>query len=157
LKATVKWPNDVLAGGRKISGILTEMRSTGSRVDFVVVGIGINVTMDPDDFQENLRALSTSLKEQISKDVSRLELIAGLYRLLEKWYRIFIEDGFAPVRDRWLDYSGIVGRMVEVKNGAVLQRGRCQGIDDEGMLLLVDEANRTFSVRSGDVMIAKEG
>ena len=154
---SLKWPNDVLARGRKISGILTEMRSTGSKVDFVVVGIGINVNMEPGDFQEEIRPLSTSLKEQTSKDVSRLDLTAGLYRLMEKWYRIFIEGGLAPVRDRWLECSGIVGKTIEVADRGVVQRGRCQGIDDEGVLLIVDEEGRTVPVRSGDVTVQKDG
>jgi len=153
---SLKWPNDVLAGGRKISGILTEMRSTGSKVDFVVVGIGINVNMEPGDFQEELRLLSTSLKEQTSQDVSRLDLTAGLYRLLEKWCQVFVEDGLVPVRDRWLECSDIVGKTVEVTDRGVVQRGRCQGIDDEGMLLIVDEKDRTVPVRSGDVIIQKD-
>ena len=150
---SLKWPNDILAGGRKISGILTEMRIKNRRIDFVVVGIGINVNMEPDDFQEELRPLSTSLKEQTSKNVSRLELTADLYCLLEKWYRIFIDRGLAPVRDRWMECSGIVGKTIEVADRGVVQRGRCLGIDDEGMLLLVDEKDRTRHVLSGDVTI----
>ena len=153
----LKWPNDVLAGGRKISGILTEMRSKGPEVEFVVVGIGINVNMEPDDFQEDLRPLSTSLREETSREVSRLDLIAGLYRLLEQWYRIFLRDGLAPVRDRWLEYSGMAGQMVEVTDGTVRHRGRCQGIDDEGILLLLDENHRNISIRFGDVTIQKDG
>ncbi len=153
---SLKWPNDILAGGRKISGILMEMRNKGSKIDFVVVGIGINVNMEPGDFHEELRPLSTSLKEQTSKNASRLDLTAGLYRLLEKWYRIFIDRGLPPVRDRWLECSGIVGKIIEVTDRGVVQKGRCQGIDGEGMLLLVDEENRTVSVRSGDVTIQKE-
>ncbi|MDD5722418.1 MAG: biotin--[acetyl-CoA-carboxylase] ligase [Syntrophales bacterium] len=153
---SLKWPNDVLAGGRKISGILTEMKSKGSKIDFVVVGIGINVNMEPDDFQEELRLLSTSLKEQTSKNASRLELTTGLYRLLEKWYRIFIDRGFVPVRDRWLECSGMVGKTIEVADRGTLQRGICQGIDDEGVLLLLDKENRTLSIWSGDITIQKD-
>jgi len=153
---SLKWPNDILAGGRKISGILTEMRSRGSKVDFVVVGIGINVNMEPGDFQEDLRLRSTSLKEQTARHISRLELTAGLYRELERWYRLFIEDGLAPVRDRWLECSDMVGKTVEVTNRGVVQRGKCQGIDDEGMILFTDKKNRMISVRSGDVTIQKD-
>lgn len=153
---SLKWPNDALAGGRKISGILTEMRSTKSTVDFVVVGIGINVNMEPCDFQEELRTLSTSLKEQTSTEISRLDLTARLYRLLEKWYRIFLGEGLGPVRDRWLECSDIVGKTVEITDRDVVQRGTCQGIDDEGMLLVVDGKGRTVPVRSGDVTIQKE-
>lgn len=154
---SLKWPNDALAEGRKISGILTEMRGRGATVDFVIVGIGINVNMEPGDFQEELRPLSTSLKEQTSGEVSRLELVAGLYRLLGKWYRVFLGEGLGPVRDRWLECSDIVGKTVEITDRNVVQRGKCQGINDEGVLLIVDEKGRTVPVRSGDVTIQKEG
>ena len=151
----LKWPNDILAGGRKISGILTEMRITGQNLDFVVVGIGINVNMEPADFHEEIRDISTSLKEQTSKSVSRLDLTARLYRLFEKWYRIFIDDGFSPVRDRWMEYSDIIGRTIEVTGTGVVQRGTCRGIDSEGALLLIDEKNRTKRVLSGDVRVTE--
>lgn len=154
---SLKWPNDVLAGGRKVSGILTEMRGGAATVDFVVVGIGINVNMGPGDFREEIRPLATSLREQAAREISRLELTAGLYRLLEKWYRVFLDGGLGPVRDRWLECSDIVGKTVEITDGDVVQRGMCRGIDDEGVLLIVDEKGRTVPVRAGDVTIQKEG
>ncbi|MBW2595613.1 MAG: biotin--[acetyl-CoA-carboxylase] ligase [Deltaproteobacteria bacterium] len=149
----LKWPNDILAGGRKISGILTEMKIMGRDVDFVVVGIGININMEADDFQEELLGISTSLKEQTSESVSRLELTANLYRLFEKWYRIFIDEGFLPVRDRWMEYSDIIGKTIEVTDRGAVQRGTCRGIDSKGVLLLIDEKNRTRHVLSGDVRV----
>ena len=149
----LKWPNDILAGGRKISGILTEMKIKGRNIDFVVVGIGINVNMEADDFQEELLGISTSLKEQTLESVSRLELTAHLYGLLEKWYRIFIDKGFLPVRDRWMDCSDIIGKTIEVTDKGVVQKGICRGIDNKGVLLLSDEKNRTRQILSGDVRI----
>ncbi len=152
---TLKWPNDVLAGGRKICGILTEMRMKGQRLDFVVVGIGINVNMEPDDFQVEFRHVATSLKEQTSNITSRLYLAAGLYGLLEKWYKIFLKSGFVPVRDRWIEYSDIIGKTIEVTDRGSVRRGTCRGIDSNGLLLLVDENNRTTQVLSGDVNLIK--
>jgi len=152
---SLKWPNDVLAGGRKISGILTEMRVRGQNLDFVVVGIGINVNMEPLDFHDELRPVSTSLKEETSSGISRFGVAVDLYRIFEKWYWIFLNEGFLPVRDRWMEYSGLVGKTVEVKNRGVTQRGTCLGIDNEGVLLLIDEENRTTRILSGDMNIAK--
>ncbi|MBW2630539.1 MAG: biotin--[acetyl-CoA-carboxylase] ligase [Deltaproteobacteria bacterium] len=152
----LKWPNDILAGDRKISGILTEMRIKGQNLDSVVVGIGINVNMEPTDFQEELRNISTSLKEQTSSSISRLDLTVDLYRLFEKWYRIFIDEGFISVRDQWIEYSDIIGKTIEVTDRGVVQRGGiCRGIDSEGALLLIDEKNRTRRVLSGDVNVTK--
>ncbi|MBW2599321.1 MAG: biotin--[acetyl-CoA-carboxylase] ligase [Deltaproteobacteria bacterium] len=153
----LKWPNDILAGGRKISGILTEMRIRGRDVDFVVVGIGININMEADDFQGELLGISTSLKEQTSNSVSRLDLTAGLYRSFEKWYRTFIDEGFLPVRERWMEYSDIIGKTIEVTDRSAVQSGTCRGIDSKGMLLLGDEENRTRRVLSGDVSVTKNG
>jgi len=151
----LKWPNDILAGGRKISGILTEMRIKGQNLDSVVVGIGINVNMEPADFQEGLRHISTSLKEQTSNSVSRLDLAAGLYRAFEKWYRTFTDEGFLPVRDRWMEYSDIIGKTIEVTDRGVVQSGTCRGIDSKGVLLLCDEKNRTRRILSGDVSVTE--
>ena len=152
---SLKWPNDILAGGRKISGILTEMRIKGQNLDSVVVGIGINVNMEPADFQDELRHISTSLKEQTSNTISRLDLTAGLCKSFEKWYRIFINEGFLPVRDRWIEYSDIIGKTIEVADRGIVQRGTCQGIDNKGVLLLIDEKNRTKRILSGDVSVAE--
>ena len=151
----LKWPNDILAGDRKISGILTEMRIKGQNLDFVVVGIGININMESTDFHEEIRNISTSLKEQTSNIISRLGLTVNLYRLLKKWYRIFIDEGFVPVRDQWMEYSNIIGKTIEVTGIGVVQRGRCRGIDSEGALLLIDEENRTRRVLSGDVSVIR--
>jgi BirA family biotin operon repressor/biotin-[acetyl-CoA-carboxylase] ligase len=150
---TLKWPNDILAGDKKISGILTEMKIRGGNIDFVVVGIGININMEPDDFKKELLDISTSLKMQISERVSRLELTAHLYGLLEKWYRLFIEEGFLPVRDRWMKYSDIIGKTIEVRDRDVVQKGTCRGIDHNGLLLLGNEKNRTIQILSGDVKV----
>ncbi|MCD6486806.1 MAG: biotin--[acetyl-CoA-carboxylase] ligase, partial [Syntrophobacterales bacterium] len=151
----LKWPNDILAGDRKISGILTEMRIKGRDLDFVVVGIGINANMEPADFHEEIRDISTSLKEQTSNNISRLDLTVSLYRLFEKWYRIFIDKGFLSVRDRWIEYSDIIGKAVQVTDGGDVQMGTCRGIDSEGVLLLIDRENRTRRVLSGDVKVIK--
>ncbi|MEA2013950.1 MAG: biotin--[acetyl-CoA-carboxylase] ligase [Thermodesulfobacteriota bacterium] len=149
----LKWPNDILASGRKISGILTEMRIKGQALDSVVIGIGINVNMEPTDFQDELRYISTSLKEQTSTIISRLELTAGLYRSVEKWYRIFTDEGFLPVRDRWMEYSDITGKTIEVIDKGIVQNGTCIGIDGTGVLLLRDEQKKTRRILSGDVRV----
>jgi len=87
LKAEVKWPNDVMIGGKKVCGVLTEMVTKGGIVDFVVVGVGINANIDVDSFSEPLRKFLTSLKEELKEDIDRERLLRALLEELEKRYK----------------------------------------------------------------------
>jgi BirA family biotin operon repressor/biotin-[acetyl-CoA-carboxylase] ligase len=152
-RVTLKWPNDVLVEGKKICGILSEMRTKGQEIDFVVIGIGININIDKKDFNEEFRNTSTSLKEENSAEISRTDFAAGLCRSLEKWYNRFITLGFPPVRDKWMEYSGLLGKYIEVKNRDEVQRGRVIEIDERGALVLCDDKKETSHVLTGDVFL----
>jgi len=151
---TLKWPNDVQIDGRKICGILTEMRLKGNGVDFVIVGIGINVNICKKDLDPAFRDTSTSLREELGREISRLDVAVGMCRYFETWYRVFIEEGFPPVREKWLALAGIFGREMEVRSGDEVQAGRSVGIDDEGALLL-DVKGEIRRIIAGDVILAE--
>ncbi len=150
---TLKWPNDVQIGGRKVCGILAEMRLKGSEVDFVVVGIGINVNIRREAFDPSFRETSTSLREELGREMSRLDVAVRMFDCFERWYGIFLRDGFQPVRDRWLTYAGILGREIEVRSGDEVQAGRVIGIDGEGALLLETRGGMR-RVIAGDVILS---
>jgi len=149
----LKWPNDVQVGGKKVSGILTEMRTSGKEIDFVIVGIGINVNMKREAFDEVIRDVSTSLSEETGIDISRCDLTVKLYDNFEKWYTKYIREGFEPVRDAWLKYSS---RDIHVVSGDGLQKGKVMGIDESGALLLIDEDKTTRRIIAGDVSIIED-
>ena len=151
---TLKWPNDVRIQGRKVCGILTEMRLRGGEVDFIIVGIGININMRKGDFDEAFRDVSTSLREELGREMSRSAVTARLLGCFDTWYRIFLDGGFRPVREKWLEYSGILGREIHVQSGTQMQKGKVLGIDDDGALLLDDEG-QTKKVISGDVFLTE--
>ncbi len=151
-RVTLKWPNDVQVGGKKICGILTELRLKGAEIDYVVVGIGINVNMGFEHYNSYLSSIATSLKEELHREVSRTEVAAGLFQSVEKWYKRFIRQGFAPVREQWLAYSGIIGQGIRVVSGQEVLKGRAVGMDDDGALLILDEDGRTRRVIAGDVL-----
>lgn len=153
---TLKWPNDVQIGGKKVCGILTEMKTTADRrIDFVIVGIGININMRKEDFDESFRESSTSIKEETGGDISRLEFAVALYDHFEKWIAIWIQQGFSPVGEAWLTYSHMVGKRIQVASHGNIQTGEMTGIDDDGSLLISDDSGTIRKILAGDASVVK--
>jgi BirA family biotin operon repressor/biotin-[acetyl-CoA-carboxylase] ligase len=152
----LKWPNDVQIGGKKVCGILTEMKvSDQQNIDFIIVGIGININMTREDFDGSFREISTSLKEETGRDIPRLDFTATLYNHFEKWYATWIAQGFDPVRNAWLKCSSMVGKRIEVVFYGDVQTGEVIGIDEYGALLLRDKNDARKTVMAGDASILK--
>ncbi|MDP1990961.1 MAG: biotin--[acetyl-CoA-carboxylase] ligase [Syntrophales bacterium] len=151
----LKWPNDVLIRGRKVCGILTEMKTTGNALDVVVVGIGLNVNMAVEDFDPAYRETATSLREETGRSFSREDAAFLLCDSFEKWYQIFLHEGFARVREQWLARSGIMGSRVRVLFQGEAQEGVVVGIDLDGALLLDDELGAVRRIIAGDASIMK--
>lgn len=151
----LKWPNDVRIRGRKVSGILTEMKMTGEAVDAVVVGIGVNVNMAGAEIDPAYRDASTSLREETGNLCVREDVAFLLCEKLEHWYRILLGDGFAPIRSRWLALSEMEGSRVRVLFQGELQEGMFAGIDGDGALLLDDALGSVRRITAGDASIMK--
>lgn len=151
----LKWPNDVQIRGRKVCGILTEMRMDVDRLPVLVVGIGLNVNIRRADFDPAHRATATSLREETGRILSREEVAFELCSRFEKWYRLFLGTGFAPVRQAWLACSEMTGRQVRVLFNQEVQEGRVVGIDRDGALLLTDASGALKRITAGDASIVK--
>jgi BirA family biotin operon repressor/biotin-[acetyl-CoA-carboxylase] ligase len=150
-KVFLKWPNDVLVGGKKICGILTEMSVKHGAVDFVVVGIGININIKKNDLDQEHRHKATSLLEETASPVSRVAFASALFRSFETWYEFYISKGFPFVKDRWTELSGIIGNEVAVNDGDTVRRGTALGINDFGELVVIDTNKKTHQIIAGDV------
>jgi len=153
---TLKWPNDILIRGKKVCGILTEMRTRGTRVDYVIVGIGINLNMEKEEFHDDLRRTATSLREETGQAIDRAAFVKKLFDVLEEGYDRYRRMGFAVVRERWLALSGILGRTVSVRNGEKELAGTAIDLDPSGALVLLDERGRRETVYAGDVSLTGE-
>jgi len=154
-KVSLKWPNDVLIGGRKVCGILAESRSSAVKIEYIVVGIGININMTEEDLDEDLRRIATSLKIETGRDYVREEVAARLYESLEKWYLIFRDSGFAPVREKWLECAGMTGKEIcYVSQGATV-KGRVAGMDNDGALLC-DVNGEIKRLLAGEITLAEK-
>ena len=149
----VKWPNDILINSKKVAGILTEMNSETDRINFVIIGIGVNINMTRKMFPEELRPIATSLKEEIGKEISRIDFIQTLYLNLETWYKRYLKHGFEPIRRAWTGYFTMAGRVVKVRQMDKAIVGVAMGIDDNGVLLLREKSGNITRIISGDVEI----
>ncbi|MFQ5586295.1 MAG: biotin--[acetyl-CoA-carboxylase] ligase [Thermodesulfobacteriota bacterium] len=152
---SVKWPNDLLIDGKKVAGILAEMDAEMDRVNFIVIGIGVNVNIMSDGFPPEVRGIATSLREVKGEAVSRVEVIQSLYGKLEVWYDRFLRDGFAPVREAWMRFSEMGGRRVAVSRLGETIEGTALGIDEDGALLVRGQAGEVTRVTGGDVVVRR--
>ena len=152
--AGIKWPNDVLASGRKIAGVLTELAAEPDRVHWVVVGAGVNVNARREDFPEELRDEATSVLLERGQAAPRALLAAACFTALEDWVDRHAEEGFGPIRDAWRARSVTLGREVRVQEAARELRGVAEDIDDAGALLVRTPAG-VERVLAGDVALLR--
>ena len=148
----LKWPNDVLTGGKKFCGILTEMNAEATRVRHVVVGIGINVNQQT--FPAELQSTATSLYLATGKHWSRLELCAALLKSLDREYRAVLagpESRAAILRRFEQCSSSVRGREVRIEENGGFD-GVTDGLDASGFLL-VRTGQGVRTVLSGTVLL----
>jgi len=154
LKVETKWPNDVLIGGRKVCGILLEMRSVDEDVNFVVVGIGVNVNFRVErSFSAELRESATSIENELGRKVKLDGFFKSLLERLESLYDSYLEFGFAPILSRWKRHAGFLGHKVVVATREEELSGLALDIDDEGALVLKSETGVVKRVFVGDVLL----
>jgi len=143
----VKWPNDVLADGRKISGILLESASAGGEPYFLAIGIGINLAHFPPDTEfpaTSLAALGVAIP-------SVPEALAQLASAFARWYDIWRGQGFAPIRDAWLARAANLGMRIRARLTNEEASGVFEGIDETGALILRETADRVRVIAAGEV------
>lgn len=153
LAPEVKWPNDLLVRGRKTAGILTEMSAETDRIRHLVLGMGVNVNLGPEDFPPALRSQATSLKIETGVAQDRPALAVALLRELDRIYRRLLAGEFEAIADEWESWCTTLGRDVCVTTGDRRLRGRAEALDAEGALLLRTEHGRLERVTGGDVML----
>lgn len=153
LAPAIKWPNDLLLGGRKVAGLLNEMSAETDRVGFVILGIGVNVNMTEEQFPDGLRSPATSLKIASGMPVDRAAFAVRLFTELAAAYKQFQLEGFDPVREAWSRRCNAFGRDVAVDLGGGALRGPFAGIDRDGALLLLRPDGVVERIVSGDVTI----
>lgn len=151
LEAKIKWPNDILINGKKIAGILTEISTEMDEIDYIVVGIGVNVNMPAESLDEEIREKATSILIETGEPFSRVKLIRAFLEHFEARYEMLGRQGFNPIRRRWKELSDSLGKQVTVDMIGKTCVGELFDIDEEGVLILKDEHGEYHRIVSGDI------
>ncbi|PLX99051.1 MAG: biotin--[acetyl-CoA-carboxylase] ligase [Desulfuromonas sp.] len=151
LSANVKWPNDVLLNGCKVSGILSEMRAESDRVHYVILGVGVNLNMTRKQFPSELRYPATSLLIESGQTVPRSAFVRSFLQRFEAHYDAFLAEGFDAVRPAWDACCAMVGQRVRVEQEPHTIVGEVVGLDEDGSLLVRDDHGKLQNIYAGDV------
>ncbi len=154
IPVSIKWPNDLMAAGKKIGGILTEMKTDAGRIDYAVIGIGININLDSCDMPDHIMNTATSVMLQAGEHQSRTQYAVEIIKSLNYWYTILLESGKGAIIDSWKRLSSTLGHVVTVTLGDTEVRGLAEGIDTDGLLMLKLEDNSVVRISAGDVEYA---
>jgi BirA family biotin operon repressor/biotin-[acetyl-CoA-carboxylase] ligase len=136
LDAKIKWPNDCVINGKKIAGILLELSAELDKIDFVILGVGINVNQNKKDFPTSLIKKATSLKAESGKEVPRLELLKSFLRIFEKTYLEFKRNGLSRLMPQIRVSSSLLGKKIKVRWGKKTLKGKAKDINADGSLII---------------------
>ena len=150
LEPVIKWPNDVLIGGKKVSGVLIESDVQGDKVNYAIVGIALNVNLDPSSIPE-ISETATSLKQVLGQEVSRLDVIESLLVEFEELYQTLRRG--EPIDGEWRHRLETLGKEVTVRSGDMVHEGYAESVDDEGNLLLRRLDGSLVTIAAGDVTL----
>ena len=154
VEAGIKWPNDVLVNGKKIAGILTELHAESDQIHSVVIGIGINVNQQPEDFSTDIKSIATSLAIEKGENLDRVIFLQSFLAKFEDLYVTFLAEGFSPIKEQWERYSITIGKRVTATTAQKSLTGYARGINEDGALVVKDEhTNEEQLIYSGDITI----
>lgn len=152
IKTVIKWPNDIVCGGKKICGILTEMSTEAEYINYVVTGIGINVNTE--EFPEEIRDVASSLYLETGKHISRSGIVGAVMEAYEHYYAVFMKTfDMSLLLEEYNGRLANKGRAVRVLQTGNEYTGTSLGINKEGELLVETEDGSIKEVISGEVSV----
>jgi BirA family biotin operon repressor/biotin-[acetyl-CoA-carboxylase] ligase len=154
INSTVKWPNDIIVNGKKVCGILTEMSGELNRVNYIIVGVGINANLDKDDFSRDLLDKATSIKIETKNSINRKALVGTFLNKFERLYKEFREERKIDLSIKICkDNSAVIGKDIKVIKNTGERRAKVLDLDKEGKLLVQYEDDSRERLISGEISI----
>jgi len=151
IKAGIKWPNDIVLDKKKLCGILTEMNADMDTINYIVVGMGMNINQP--SFPRDISDIATSLRMHCGKVFSRRKILAGILNCFEGNYEMFTKDGLEPMIPLLKKYSVVIGKHIRLVSPDEECEGTAIDMDAQGGLIVRLDTGETITVISGDVSV----
>jgi len=155
LDVSIKWPNDLIVSGKKLGGILTDLKTEKGTIIAAIVGIGINVNSDTDAFPGEVYKIATSVKKETGNLFSREEIAIAVLGEMNKWYTVLQREDNNMLLSEWKRLTSTLGRQVVVILGEETWSGIADSIDGEGRLLLKLPSGEIKRISSGDLTVLR--
>ena len=155
LKLRIKWPNDILVNGKKLAGILTEISTQMDAVNYIIVGLGLNVNTQFENSTQEIKENATSILIESGNRFPRIKLIHEYLKLYEQYYDMFNNNNFEPIMNRWRELADITGKQIRVDIIGKTYIGEVTDVDNDGVLILKDAQGSLHRIFSGDVTQAR--
>ena len=154
IKTSIKWPNDIVLNSRKVCGILTEMSGEVDHINYLVMGIGINVNFEEEDFPEELKDIATSLTLESGKYMDRKRLLSNVLNTFEVLYNDFVKNGdIEETIDICRKNSILIGKEIQLVNRGKVTTAKAIDISDQGELVIENCHGMVENIVSGEVSI----
>ena len=157
IQPSIKWPNDLLLQEKKVAGILTEMQAEQDQIQYIIIGIGMNVNQSEDGLYKNLQEKATSLKIETGRTWSIRQLIQDILKKFENVYNYYIENGFAEIKKKWENYGFKIGEPIHIKMVKNEWEATFLGIGEDGALLTTSAEGMPTKVYSAEIDWFKGG
>jgi BirA family transcriptional regulator, biotin operon repressor / biotin---[acetyl-CoA-carboxylase] ligase len=157
LHPRIKWPNDILVNGRKIVGILSEAVTDTDGIEYIVVGIGVNINNPRHGFPADFCTAATSARAEYDHPASRIQVLRELLWQMENRYNQILAGNFTPILNRVKELSVVIGQEVRLDTVSGFIEGLACDIDESGFLLVRDRFGKIHTVMSGEVIILPPG
>lgn len=149
----IKWPNDLLSGGKKLCGILVESVGEDEWIRHMAVGIGIDCNLEAEDYPPELAGKATSLLLETGRTFDRGALAGAVLREFDRLYGLYLAEGFSAIRSLWESMSVTIGMRVRHEAGGRLTEGIAEGLDERGALIVRTAEGERAIVMSGEVRV----
>lgn len=156
LAPAIKWPNDVLVRRRKVAGTLAELAAAGERLEYLILGVGVNVNVEQEALREALGEAAghaIALSEALGRPIDRNAFAGAVLTFLDEWLITYRDQGPAALLRAWRDLDVVSGRRVEVREDGTAFDGRARGVDAAGRLEVEDAGGRIHHVVAGEVRL----
>jgi BirA family transcriptional regulator, biotin operon repressor / biotin---[acetyl-CoA-carboxylase] ligase len=151
IKPSIKWPNDLLWQGHKLAGILTELCAESDQVNFVVVGIGLNINASAHQLVDG----ASSLKMAAGRSFNRVEVFQAILRSLEKWYIRLLSREFVDITEAWKERSSSLNKRLRLTDPSGIIEGEAVDLDEDGALLIRKDNGVIIKKTAGDIFILR--